>query len=570
MKKNKLFAVLVSILMFATVFMSGCAFFKGADKLELTEMPKSTYTLTENWEATKESLTAAGFAFAIKLTKDDVATTYVFGKTAGEGEKQLTFDNGFKYDGVKIFDLVDFNLSKAGKYTAKIKGEGAICTFVYTVKDLTESKGFARGSGVVGDPYIVTDANEFMSISTKNTKVDWTQPVYVELAADIDLSNATWEDGISTNYKYMIDAVENLHLDGKGHKLLGADKAGDQNYIFNYTFGTCEFKNIELYIQSDLQFINKLKADTTFDRFNAHGNKVTTESNNGVYVGEVCANVTFNNCENYCNIDSSAQYVSVFAVRLNYCVVTVEYNNCVNYANLSGNKVAVFHCNPCWIKTGSKIVINNSANLGKILAVDNANFFNTTYEVGLTKDGSLYKGELAFNGETYGSQTCEIVVDEATYQNYTNVSKQTKLTLGTYAEATAEAGKELVVTVKDAKVAKVVANVWYYAQIINNGGTWIQSYWQTIETNECKAYTFSNISKTKVTEVTELENTTDNAINDNTWKLFDENGTFVYKFIDNSVYDNQTLTLNGASVSVNVTIFLYDSEGVLIGGKVIK
>ena len=93
MKKNKLFAVLVSILMFATVFMSGCAFFKGANKLELTEMPKSTYTLTENWKADEASLTAAGFSFAIKLTKGEEVTTYVFGKTAGEGEKQLTYDN---------------------------------------------------------------------------------------------------------------------------------------------------------------------------------------------------------------------------------------------------------------------------------------------------------------------------------------------------------------------------------------------------------------------------------------------------------------------------------------------
>ena len=566
MKKNKLFAVLVSILMFATVFMSGCAFFKGANKLELTEMPKSTYTLTENWKADEASLTAAGFSFAIKLTKGEEVTTYVFGKTAGEGEKQLTYDNGFKVDGVKIFDLVDFSLSKAGKYTAKIKGEGAICTFVYTVKSLSENEaGFARGSGVAGDPFIVETADQFLKISSKNKKVDWYSGViYVELADDIDLTNATWEYGTFADYKKLISNVRNLHLDGKGHKLSGANKDGKQNYVFGATNGTCEFKNIDLYIQSDLQFVGTVKGITTFDRFNAYGNKVTNESNNGVYVGEVRANVTFNNCENYCNIDSSAQYVSVFAVRLNDYVVTVEYNNCVNYANLSGNKIAVFHCNPCWVKAGSKIVINNSANLGKILAVDNANFFDavTANDVQLTKENDKYVGKLSNKGD--------VIVDEATYQNYTGVSKQTVLTLGTYAEATAETGKQLVVTVKDAKVAKVVANVWYYAQIANDGGTWIQSYWQTIETNELKAYTFSNISKTKVVKVTALDDTTGNAVNGNTWKLFDEEGALVYKFVDNYRLDGNTLTMKAASTPVNVTIFLYDANGALIGGKVIK
>ncbi len=572
MKKNKLFAVLVSILMFATVFMSGCAFFKGANKLELTEMPKSTYTLTQNWEATEESLTAAGFAFAIKLTKDNVATTYVFGKTAGEGEKQLTYDNGFKVDGVKIFDLVDFNLKKAGKYTAKIKGEGAICTFVYTVKDLSANDGFARGSGVEGDPYIIEDANQLKLLdSTTNNNLSFDSVVYAKLANDINMSTLalstepyyTWNGAYDAST--YLGVMKNVELDGNGHKLTNISENAE--YVIMTTTKHVVIKNLDLYYSTPYCLIGEhlniaagSVADNEallFKNIRTYGSISQDSHNYALYVTYSYPEVIFEDCINRCNIDGVSQRLAVFSA-MPYG--KLKFVNCENYGEIAGAHVAVFACNPYQVKG---ITLINSANYAKLYAANSANVVFATDQY---KDADIMAG--LKEGFT---------ADNATVTKYNECVSDGKLNVlpkGNFVSGVADKDAKAKFTVGSDKVAKVVVTASYYLQVMTaaeggeQAGTSLQFIKEEYTTadftlntaKECNA-----IGKLAVKKVATTEDETKLANNNNkVWGVHTDADGKLYYEVMTMTQGNLFVTTKGGERVSTVTLFAYDANGKLL------
>lgn len=478
MKKNKLFAVLVSILMFATVFMSGCAFFKGANKLELTEMPKSTYTLTEGWTASQESLTAAGFSFAIKLTKGEEVKTYVFGKEKTGDEVQLTYDGGFKVDGVKIFDLVDFSLSKAGKYTAKIKGEGAICTFVYTVKTTGVNDGFAAGSGVEGDPYIIETTEQFLKLDAETNADFFGSTVkYFKLNADIDLTGVIFEN--TTAYNGPVNAavrrVHNISLDGNGHKLYNF--AQNLEAAIGDVEGSAEFSNLDFYLDGQgmsFLFSSKDNTVTSFKKVNAYGSKMNAPQNSGVYTWYTCGELVFDSCKNYCNVDSTRNYVSGF---VGYSWDDVTFKNCANYGDIACERAGAFICNasPMSKIDGAKATFVDCENKGNIISIAASNmcFAVSADDTLLTKENKLEA--------TFGK--AKISVDQATYNKIAAETGMVVLgkaeVLSQYIEKVAfnDAG-EIEIKVNSDKastITKILVKAYYlpasYDEVRNIGGT---------------------------------------------------------------------------------------------------
>lgn len=571
MKKNKLFAVLVSILMFATVFMSGCAFFKGANKLELTEMPKSTYTLTQNWEATEANLKAAGFSFAVKLTKDNEVNTYVFGKTAGEGEKQLTFENGFKYDGVKIFDLVDFNLSKAGKFTAKIKGEGAICTFVYTVKTVGESDGFAGGSGVEGDPYIIETADQFLLLDyTKNASLFDTVK-YFKLNADIDLTGKVNEDFVTfyngTKVNAVINRVRNISLDGNGHKLYNFDQKVE--CIFGDIISdTATFNNLDFYLDGQNMVFFYMTASyttVTYNKVNANGNKLDAWGNTGVYTIYNWGTLAFNECKNYCNVSSTDAYVSGF---VGYPLANVSFTNCTNYGDIAARKAGAFVCNAAQVIDGRKVTFVNCDNKGKLISVVDSNmFFATVPDVATLEEGK------------------KLSVDQITKNNMMNrenmIIKGSEDIYSQYLETCAfNANHELEIklnTDKVSKVTRIEITADYlpsYKDAKGGHGTtrqYLTETWTTITGDVMKS---TNVFGYDIKVLETLPEGTSAATNDNkSWSVVD--GSFVigvnqtvggFTLIKGYKDGVETLLEADNTYKLTYTVFIYEGN-LLVAGK---
>ena len=587
MKKNKLFAVLVSILMFATVFMSGCAFFKGANKLELTEMPKSTYTLTEGWTASQESLTAAGFSFAIKLTKGEEVKTYVFGKEKTGDEVQLTYDGGFKVDGVKIFDLVDFNLSKAGKFTAKIKGEGAICTFVYTVKDLSANDGFARGSGVEGDPYIIEDVQQFLKIDAIDNAglFGETTVKYFKLNADIDLAGIKKEGFISfdgDNLNTVIKRVQNISLDGNGHKLYNFDQ--DLDCVFgDITTGTASFTGIDFELAGQNMaffYITAKNTTVTFNKVNARGVKLSASGNTGVYTVYSRGVLYFNECKNYCNVSSDQTYVSGFA---GYPLNDITFVNCTNYADIAAERAGAFICNGAWVDTATFV---NCGNEGKLISVVDSNM---CFAVSSAKDSLLTEKnvlESTFSNGN-GKDGGKLSVDQATFNNLTNrdnmIIKGSKDVYSQYLETCAfNANHELEIKLaadKVSKVTRIMISANYlpsYKDAKGGHGTtrqYLTETWTTITGDVMKT---TNVLGYGIKVLETLPEGTSAATNDNkSWSVVD--GSFVievnqvagaYTLIKSfdTKTNVETLLKAGNTYELTYTVFIYEGN-LLVAGK---
>lgn len=586
MKKNKLFAVLVSILMFATVFMSGCAFFKGANKLELTEMPKSTYTLTQNWKADEASLKAAGFSFSIKLTKDKEVTTYVFGKTAGDNEVQLTYkDGGFKVGDLKIFELVDFDLSKAGKYTAKIKGEGAICTFVYTVKTTGEKDGFAAGSGVEGDPYIIETTEQFLKLDAKTNADFFGSTVkYFKLNADIDLTGKKNEGFVTFDndtLNTVINRVQNISLDGAGHKLYNFGQ--DLDCVFgDITTGTATFSNLDFYLDGQNMtffYITAKRATVTFNKTSAYGSKLNASQNTGVFTAYNRGVLSFNECKNYCNIDSTSVYVSAF---VGYPMNDVALTNCVNYGDIAAEQAGAFICNAAQVNGGVKITFANCDNKGKLISITDSNmcFAVSAPDSKLLEDGKL--------------ECDKYSVDQATYNNMTNRANMVVLgkedILSQYVEKIAfnEAG-ELEIKVKADKassISKIVVKANYLPGYVNENGTvggtlrqYITEEFTTINSDILKTVNIKNYG-VKVLAKGSLADAQKAATNDNkVWSVVD--GSYVIE-VDQKLNDGQMLLKKftsasdmthltaGETYSLNYTVFIFEGNDLVTGksGKI--
>jgi len=590
MKKNKLFAVLVSILMFATVFMSGCAFFKGANKLELTEMPKSTYALTENWKATDESLKAAGFAFSIKLTKGDgEVTTYVYGKAAGENVTTLTFADGwFKAGEVKVFELTDFDLSKAGKNTAKIKGESAICTFLYTVNDLSKTHGFARGSGVDGDPYIIEDATQLKLLdSSTNKDLSFDTVVYAKLANNIDMSTLTLskEPYYSWDGEYdasaYIGVMKNVELDAAGNRLTNISV--DAEYIIMTTTEHVVIKNFNLYYSTPYTFIGEhlnisgvasdneallLKGFRTFGSVSQDGN------NYALYTTYNYAEVIFEDCINKCNIDGVSDYLAVFAAYPVGLGGKVKFINCENYGEVAGSKVAVFVCNGAAIigekggdskKPIGSITLINSANYANLYSASTSNVVIAT---GQYTDAEVMSGTKA--GFTADSATV------TKYNECVSAGKLNVLPQGNYVTGVAANDVKAQFTVASDKVEKVVVTASYYMQVMTaaeggeQAGTSLQMIKEEYTTadftlntaKECNA--IGRLAVKKVDSATDADGTKLANNNNATWGVYTAADNKLYYEVMTMAQGNLFLTVTNNTRIANVTLFAYGSDGKLL------
>jgi len=578
MKRTKLLAVIMGVLMFTALVMTGCTAVKDSTKLELTETPKSTYSLVENWTLSQKSLEDAGFVFSLKLTKEGKkteTTSYVFGKTAADGEVALTFENGkFKVNGINAFELTGFDLSKAGKSTAQIKGFDATCSFDYEVKTASTATGFARGSGKEGDPYVIETAEQFMLLDSAVKPELYTETTYVKLNADIDLGGAVAKVGFEGK-KVIIGEVENLILDGNGYKIYNITAAA--NYLIGRSTTAVEFRNLSFYVNfQNLGFFYEADGGIKFIGVNAFGNKTDAGSNTGVYLTYCQNKGEFTRCRNYCNVESTDSYVSAFLGYPYSSKSIIAFTDCVNYGNVSGQAASAFICNDSNIATAT---FTNCKNVGSIISLTASNVISATEFV----DSKFTADNLEV--KKYYSQFKRyrtIKIDNATYKNTLNrlslIEFGTESTQNNYFEECGfNAEGKIVVKLKADKADKVTKIVIKanYLPGYNYGGEYGTNRQYLKE--EFTDITAGAITATKVFnyKVKVLENLPDgvNAATNlfDTWGVVD--GSYVIAVnqpIENDWYlvkDSTGAALEpGFTFSTSFSVFVFENNA-LVAGK---
>ena len=388
MKKLKLSAIIVCMVMVAALCFSGCEFLNGAQYLTVKEMPKTQFTQDESWTLSEDSLKAVGFSFTIQVKNSEGTHTYVFGRAAATGETAITMG-----EGATQFSIKGFDLSKTGSHLATIKIGSANGSFQYQV--IGNGKGTSESDAIkistVEDFYKM----EAWDVETKST-IASKKDVYYELTNDIDFG--VIDDSILNAFSG--------HLNGKGHKVTAVftnandaavtfdtkgsglvfivlDNAEIKNIDFNLTggdnaicrnvFNKVVMTNVDRYGSSEANKTNRALFVTTFMGYNLGGGRMMVKNSDGITYTTIREtdsafyvpfDITMTECDNYADMSSIYQTASVYFAYGLYLNSTttgkVTLNRCNNYGVINGENSAVYFGNGSFANTADSDFINNA------------------------------------------------------------------------------------------------------------------------------------------------------------------------------------------------------------------
>ena len=399
MKKLKLSAIVVCMVMVAALCFSGCEFLNGAQYLTVKEMPKTQFTQDESWTLSEDSLKAVGFSFTIQVKNSEGTHTYVFGRPAATGETAITMG-----EGATQFSIKGFDLSKTGSHLATIKIGSANGSFQYQV--IGNGKGTSESDAIK-----ISTVEDFYKMEAWNRET-WAvdsskKDVYYELTNDIDFGVV--DDSILNAFSG--------HLNGKGHKITATfTNKGNTDPAKQGTFkGTglvfiiisdAEIKNIDFDLAGgDNSICRNMLNKVVMNNVDRYGSCDALRTNRGLYVAQFCGfiyggelmmvkengavtgyaainrlstplDVTMIECDNYATISSTNETVSAyFAYGIGYdsdnytSKLTME--RCNNYGTVSGENSSVFLGNGSFVKTKSlqksvKVSLTDCYNYGKV------------------------------------------------------------------------------------------------------------------------------------------------------------------------------------------------------------
>ena len=273
MKKLKLSAIIVCMIMVAALCFSGCEFLNGAQYLTVKEMPKTQFTQDESWALSEDSLKAVGFSFTIQVKNSEGTHTYVFGRAAATGETAITMG-----EGATQFSIKGFDLSKTGSHLATIKIGSANGSFQYQV--IGNGKGTSESDAIkISKPEDFAQMESWnLETSTFNTAK---KDVYYKLTNDIDF-------GVLDNSKipYTILNAFSGHLNGNGYTIKMVFTSSDHMGNFATYLSDAELKNINFDITGGDNSISQATFNKiVFQNVDRYGSSfATTSSNRALYV----------------------------------------------------------------------------------------------------------------------------------------------------------------------------------------------------------------------------------------------------------------------------------------------
>ncbi len=400
MKKLKLSAIIVCMVMVAALCFSGCEFLNGAQYLTVKEMPKTQFTQDESWTLSEDSLKAVGFSFTIQVKNSEGTHTYVFGRAAATGETAITMG-----EGATQFSIKGFDLSKTGSHLATIKIGSANGSFQYQV--IGNGKGTSESDAIkistVEDFYKMEAWNQ-ETWSVDSSKKD----VYYKLTNNIDFGIV--DDSILNAFSghlngngYTVSATftnagDTARGDNKGTGLafilldnaelknIDFNLTGGDNSIYRSAFNKVVMNNVDRYGSCTPFTANRSLYAATYQGYNlssgrmmvkdADGNVTnykTIKASSSYFMTPV--DITMVECDNYATMASVWNTASVYFAYGFFTDGTTKVNvtmeRCNNYGEVNSVHSSVYFGNgsfagdPDLVKV-AKITLTDCYNYGKI------------------------------------------------------------------------------------------------------------------------------------------------------------------------------------------------------------
>jgi len=386
MKKIIVFLVTV----FAVLGLTGCFTNEAENKFEITNYPKATYVLGEDFDWDNVSIEING-------------TRY--GKAEAETQ------------GVEFPDIVLYKegyQKEPGTYAATIKYGSLTATFQYTVLD----SYFANGNGTKENPYQISTVYQFYQAFKMHDEV-----TYYVLINDIDFES---------NYQ-TVEEVGNLHIDGQGYALRNV-----QTLLVEYVHGyDYSIENVDVHINSNGDYFvgSRLFADET--GYGTAQYKEVSEKD-GRYSH---LTVKYKNVNVYGTMLLNAEMnASLFGfVRGNVTMVVENFNNFSDVLNNSGREFALLTSGVLTsANRKSALYFLNCRNYGTITALSatmvcgnptycrNTYFENKFNSEGVDQRNTLEGKRKVILGETNVGTTQKYIIEANANNAYFIFDNQTK------------------------------------------------------------------------------------------------------------------------------------------------
>jgi len=111
-------------------------------------------------------------------------------------------------------------------------GQRQVRTFILVKEDKSDEIQFAGGTGTVSDPFLINAVAHMEEMHN----VNYTNPVYYKLTADIDMAGVNW---IPINLEAPYDKI--IHFDGNGHIIKNLTVVGTRYAsLFGVLCGSCK------------------------------------------------------------------------------------------------------------------------------------------------------------------------------------------------------------------------------------------------------------------------------------------------------------------------------------------
>jgi len=246
---------------------------------------------------------------------------------------------------------------------------------------------FSGGAGTEKSPFLIASEKDWETLATWSTKSKshfGATGYSYKVVNDLDMSYLNSADDF---YKFCLYYFHGT-IDFDNHQMTWMTPYSTATYcLILYSYNGCTIKNANFNLSDGATIIYGYINDQNIvlQNINIYGNIVAYNSNFYApfyaYWMKASSKLTMINCNNYCNITSSADNTGIFVGRTygastsNIWYYDIELINCNNYGtliNASGNAGMLFS-NANTYFDASRVTVENCGNYGTIIGKTNAN-----------------------------------------------------------------------------------------------------------------------------------------------------------------------------------------------------
>lgn len=232
--------------------------------------------------------------------------------------------------------------------------------------DMAEATGYASGTGIEADPYIIQTVGQLKFMADQSAKYNLTKK-YFKLANDLTI-NGEWSP-IGKSDKQFCGI-----FDGDGHTIYGNLKFTDVTQkdavgLFGHTGNGAVIKNLT----------NRATITSTSDN---DGNFT------GAIVGRAVNNLTMQNCSNYGVIKGGTSFVGGLIGRIELITANLNYKTIIEACHNEGNVTCTYTGNSSSSVGGIVGVVNGNVNADPVLEVKGC--YNQNVILSSDKTGGIY------------------------------------------------------------------------------------------------------------------------------------------------------------------------------------